>query len=398
MEEVSTHMTRLLIKLFIPRHTEIADPKVREAHGKLAGIVGILTNVLLCLGKIIAGAIAGSLSIIADGVNNLSDASSSIITLFGFHLSSIPQDRKHPYGHARFEYISGLIVSILILIIGVLLVRSSITQILHPKALLLTPLTFVVLLVSMGMKLWQCFFYRFIAKKIDSVSLKASAADSRNDILTTGVVLLGACIFKFSGYNLDGWFSLAVAAFIIYSGIRLTMETSSPLLGEAPDKELVKSIAKIVKDQDGILGIHDLIVHNYGPGKIFASIHAEVDAAGDLLASHDLIDNVERQVQQDLGISFVIHMDPICVGDPKIRHLEAALTNFTKGMPGVQNIHDVRIVPGHTHTNIIFDVALYLGTSLPRRREIQEEITAFLQKEDPTYHVIITFDQGYTQL
>lgn len=391
-------MTELLSKLFVKNYKDVHDPKVREAYGKFAGIVGIMTNTLLCVIKIIVGLAASSLSIAADGINNLSDASSSIITLAGFRLSAMPQDKKHPYGHARWEYLTGLFISIGILIVGALLMRSSIDKILHPSEMKLTVITFIILVLSIGVKIWQSFFYTDIAKRIDSLTLKASAADSRNDFVSTAVVLLGAAVSELTGYSLDGWFSAAVACFILISGIQLLGETSSPLLGEAPSEELVKTIADEVKSCDGVLGIHDLMVHNYGPGKIFASIHVEVDADGDFIKSHDMIDNIERKIRDDLGIEFVIHMDPVRLNDSETEKLSSLVREFAEGIPGVENLHDFRIVSGPTHTNIIFDIAVYPGTSPARQKEIKEEIDRFLSAEDPRYRTVITFDTAYTEI
>lgn len=389
-------MTKLLIHLFMRGKDDLHDPSVREAYGKFAGAVGIVTNALLCVIKIFVGLAASSLAIAADGINNLSDASSSVITLIGFHLSAKPQDQRHPYGHARIEYLTGLLISIGILLIGAFLMRSAIVKILHPQAMHLTALTFAILGISIALKIWQSVFYMNIARRIDSLTLKAAAADSRNDFVSTAVVLAGAILSGITGCSLDGWFSAAVAVFIIVSGVQLALETSSPLLGEAPDEDLVRDIVRMVKGNEGVLGIHDLIVHNYGPGKIFASLHVEVDADGDFLASHDMIDNIERQVHETLGIEFVIHMDPIRTNDPETKRLHQIIEGFTAKMPGIQNIHDLRIVPGETHTNVIFDVALYPDTSEERQQEIKEEITSLLSAVDPRYHAVITFDQVYT--
>ncbi|MEG0661701.1 MAG: cation diffusion facilitator family transporter [Anaerovoracaceae bacterium] len=390
-------MNKLLVKLFIPDYQNVESPKVRERYGKLAGIVGILSNLILCILKILIGIFSASIAIIADGINNLSDASSSIITLVGFKLAAQPEDKDHPYGHARIEYLTGLLISILIIVIGLLLLKSSIEKILHPTGLTFTFTTILVLVLAILVKLWQNFFYRYMGKAIDSLTLKATATDSRNDVIATSVVLVGVLITKFTGIVLDGYLGCLVALFILWSGIQLIRETSSPLLGEAPDEELVRKIVTLVQKEEAVLGIHDLVVHNYGPGKIFASMHIEVDADGDLMESHDMIDNIEREVGRQLNIHFVVHMDPIKLNDPILIGVRETISKAIATLDCVTDLHDLRAVPGPTHTNIIFDLVLQSACTMDER-----EITAFLQdqlqQEYPNYFVVITFDKAYTQL
>ena len=280
-------MGKLLIRIFVKDHENTDDPRVRERYGKFAGVVGIVSNLILCIMKILIGLVSRSIAIIADGINNLADASSSIITLVGFKLASQPEDEDHPYGHARIEYLTGLFISIVIIVIGLQLLRTSIDKILHPDPLEFSCLTIIILVAAILIKLWQSLFNRSIGRKIRSVTLMATAADSRNDVISTSAVLISVIVGKFTGIQIDGYMGCLVALFIIWSGIQLVRETTSPLLGEAPDQELVDSIAEIVKKEPGVLGIHDLMVHNYGPGKIFASMHIEVDADGDLMESHE---------------------------------------------------------------------------------------------------------------
>lgn len=390
-------MGKFLIKAFIKDHENTSDPKVREQYGKLAGIVGIISNLLLCIMKIAVGLIAKSIAIVADGINNLADASSSIITLVGFKLASMPEDENHPYGHARIEYLSGLFVSIVIIIIGVQLLRSSIDKILHPAPVQSGSITILILAVAILVKLWQSFFNVHIGKKIKSVTLMATAADSRNDVIATAAVLVSILVSHFTGLQIDGYMGCLVALFIIWSGIQLVRETISPLLGEAPDQEMVCAIKEIMQREPGILGVHDLMVHNYGPGKIFASIHIEVDADGDLMKSHDMIDNIERIVKETLHIQFVAHMDPIRTNDPLIMKMRTVIADALLPLPGVEDIHDFRIVAGPTHTNIIFDVVLSTDCKLR-----EDEITAAAEKAaqaiDESYYIVITFDKAYTYL
>lgn len=390
-------MGKFLIKAFIKDHENTSDPKVREQYGKLAGIVGIISNLLLCIMKIAVGLIAKSIAIVADGINNLADASSSIITLVGFKLASMPEDENHPYGHARIEYLSGLFVSIVIIIIGVQLLRSSIDKILHPAPVQSGSITILILAVAILVKLWQSFFNVHIGKKIKSVTLMATAADSRNDVIATAAVLVSILVSHFTGLQIDGYMGCLVALFIVWSGIQLVRETISPLLGEAPDQEMVCAIKEIMQREPGILGVHDLMVHNYGPGKIFASIHIEVDADGDLMKSHDMIDNIERIVKETLHIQFVAHMDPIRTNDPLIMKMRTVIADALLPLPGVEDIHDFRIVAGPTHTNIIFDVVLSTDCKLR-----EDEITAAAEKAaqaiDESYYIVITFDKAYTYL
>lgn len=347
--------------------------------------------------KIAVGLVAKSIAIIADGINNLADASSSIITLAGFKLASMPEDENHPYGHARIEYLSGLFVSIVIIIIGVQLFRSSIGKILHPDPVQSNTATILILIAAILVKLWQSFFNVHIGKKIKSVTLMATAADSRNDVIATSAVLVSILVSHFTGLQIDGYMGCLVALFIIWSGIKLVRETISPLLGEAPDQEMVTAIKEIMQREPGILGVHDLMVHNYGPGKIFASIHIEVDADGDLMKSHDMIDNIERIVKESLHIQFVAHMDPIRTSDPLIMKMRAVIADALLPLDGVEDIHDFRIVTGPTHTNIIFDVVLSTDCKM-REDEITAAAAKAAQAIDESYYVVITFDKAYTYL
>lgn len=390
-------MTNLLIRLFIKNKDQVGDPAVRIAYGKMAGMVGIVTNLTLCVFKILIGLISGSIAIIADGVNNLTDTSSSIVTLIGFRLSSQPEDEGHPYGHARIEYLAGLIVSVLIIVVGVFLFRSSLDKIFHPEPLHIDAWTLTVLLLSIAAKFWQALFYTKIGRTIKSVTLTATSTDSRNDVITTSVILIGVLIVRLTDVQLDGWLGCGVALFILWSGIQLIKETSSPLLGEAPSREMTDEIARIVRSHERVLGLHDLAVHNYGPGKIFASIHIEVDADGDLMDSHDMIDNIEYEIRRTLGIHCVAHMDPVRANDPAVLRVREPILKVVAETECIADFHDLRVVPGKTHTNIIFDVVLAPGCPMSEG-DIRKIFEAEIHRLDPTYHVSISFDRAYTQL
>ncbi|MEY8368494.1 cation diffusion facilitator family transporter [Anaerovoracaceae bacterium 42-11] len=387
-------MTDFLCKRFVKNHENTKEPQVREGYGKLASVVGIISNAILCIAKILVGLISGSIAIIADGINNLADASSSVITLAGFKLSAMPEDEEHPYGHARIEYITGMIVSVLIVVVGVELIKSSIDKILHPEPLEFSWSIVIVLILAILLKIWQAMFNIKVGKKINSVALTATGADSRNDVISTAAVLFSIIIGKMANIQIDGYMGVLVALFIIWSGIGLIKETSSPLLGEAPDPDLVAAISEMASDFDGVLGIHDLVVHNYGPGKIFASIHIEVDANGDLMESHDMVDNIERQLSKKLHIVLTAHMDPIKIDDPIVALMNEVTAKVTDSLDGISNVHDLRVVPGPTHTNIIFDVVVNPSCKLSNK-EIHQTFTDTIKAIDENYFVVINFDKNY---
>jgi len=388
-------MRKLLIKIFIKDYENTKDPKVRNSYSKLAGAVGIVSNAILCTIKIAAGLIFNSIAILADGVNNLADASSSIILLIGIKLASKPADKTHPYGHARIEYITGLIISFLIIIIGIQLLFSSIEKIRNPEPVEFSYLTIVILLLAILIKVWQALFNFRIGETINSAAIKATGTDGRNDVISTSAVLFGVIISKFTGLQLDGYIGTLVAVFIIYSGIRLIQETSTPLLGEAPDPELVKEIEDRIQTFDGVLGIHDLVVHNYGPGRTFASVHIEVDAHGDLIASHDTIDNIERTISRDLKIELVAHMDPLDTKDPLTIRLNEKLEEIIYSIDSIKSFHDLRIVAGYTHQNIIFDIVVDPGCPLSDE-ELKKLLDRKVKELSPNYFTVITIDRSYT--
>ena len=387
-------MNDLLCKWFVKDYKNTEDPIVRERYGKFAGIVGIISNLILCTAKILIGVISGSIAIIGDGINNLADASSSVITLIGFKLASMPEDKDHPYGHARYEYITGMVVSILIVLVGVELGQTSIDKVLQPQPLDFSWTMVLVLVLAIGFKIWQALFNISIGKKINSLTLMATGADSRNDVISTTVVLISILVGEFAGITIDGYMGCFVALFIIWSGISLVRETISPLLGEAPDDELVAEIRKIALAPDAILGVHDLVVHNYGPGKVFASIHIEVDADGDLMESHDLADDIEREAAQKLNIMLTCHLDPIKLNDPLVNKMTALTAEVVGDTEGITNAHDLRVVPGVTHTNIIFDIVMEHGCKYTEE-EIYEIFEKKMKAVDEKYCVVINFDKSY---
>ncbi len=364
----------------------------REKQGSLAGAVGIGVNILLFVIKLMAGLLSGSVAIMADAVNNLTDSGSSIIMLVGFRLSAKPADREHPFGHARIEYLCGVIVSFIVLFLGIELGRTSFLKILSPEKAEFGPVALGVLIVSILIKLWLCLFYTRVGRRIDSQSLLATASDSRNDVISTLVVLLGALITRLTSLDLDGFLGLLVAAFIIVSGVKLIMETADPLLGPAPKRELVQGIYEKIRSYEGIIGIHDLTVHSYGQGRTFASVHCEVPAEEDILISHDLIDNIERDFLEQEGIHLVIHLDPVITCDEKANALHEAVLTKVKELYPRSAIHDFRVVWGVTHSNVLFDVAVPFSVA-DSDQQVKERVSRAVESLDPTYRAVLAVDR-----
>ena len=387
-------MTKLLLHLFIREGGDPSNAEVRNRYGKLAGLVGIVSNTFLFLIKMLAGILSGSVAIIADSVNNLSDSSSSVITIIGFKIAGKPADEKHPYGHARSEYISGLMVSILIVFIGLQLILSSVDKILHPSAVSFDWLSITILAVSIAVKLWQCLFYRRVGSIICSKTMTATSTDSLNDVVSTAAVLLSVLVAKYTGWDLDGYMGLLVAAFILYSGVRLILDTLNPLLGVAPDDELVQTIEDKIKSYHGVIGLHDLVIHNYGYGRCFASVHVEVPNTQSLVDSHDQMDNIERDFSNDLGIHLVIHTDPVIIDDEETNRCRELVKKLVHSIDPELSMHDFRMVSGTTHTNLIFDLEVppaYKIADDELRRMFEEMLTAI----DETYYAVITIDRSY---
>ena len=385
-------MTNLLLRLFVKDADNTENPKVRAAIGTLSGLVGIVCNLLLFAFKLLVGTLTGSVSITADAMNNLSDASGSIVTFIGFRVADKPADEHHPYGHARAEYLSGLGVAALILVIGIELVKTSVKKIFVPTPVEFTTVAAVVLLASIAVKFWMNLFNRSLAKRIDSTALMATAADSRNDCIATFAVLIAAIVEKVTHIPVDGWIGLGVALFILYSGFNLAKDTISPLLGENADSELREKIVDYIVAQPKVLGYHDLMVHDYGPGQRFASLHVEMDCREDPLDCHELIDDMERECLRSHNVHLVIHYDPVVIDDPVLTALKAKVQCLLQAKDSRLSLHDFRMVPGKRHMNLVFDVAL------PRDLKDQAEalrgwVEDTLNAEgDMVYHVIITFD------
>ena len=383
-------LTKLLIKLFIKNKDEDKFA-TRERYGKFASVVGIASNLLLFIIKLTVGTIFNSISIIADAINNLSDSGSSLVTLVGFKLAGKPADSQHPYGHARMEYIAGLIVSFIILFLGFQMGKVSIEKIIQPQEALFSITAIIMLLISMFIKGWQFLFYRKIGKTIDSITLLATSIDSRNDILATFVVLASIIITRLTGFNLDGYMGLIVALLIIISAINLIKDTINPLIGNAPSKELVDSIYKKILSYDGIIGLHDLIVHHYGAAQYFASVHCEVCAGQDIMISHDIIDNIERDFLKDYNINLVIHIDPVVTDDEKTNELKLKVTDIVNKISDKISMHDFRVVWGITHSNIIFDITAPFDFHLSDY-ELIKIVSKEISEIDKTYNSVIKID------
>lgn len=351
-------MVTILINLFIKNKEDVKDPKVRQQYGMICGTVGIVLNVLLFLGKFLAGAVSHSISITADAFNNLSDAGSSCVTLVGFKMAGAKPDVGHPFGHGRIEYIAGLIVSGAILLMAVELVRTSVEKALHPEPVEFKALTAVVLLVSILVKVYMAYYNYRIGKKLGSAAMRATATDSLSDTCATTVVLLSAIVGEVFGIQIDGFCGILVGLFIFYAGVSAAKETLDPLLGQAPEETLVLQIEEIVLSHQEVRGIHDLLVHDYGPGRLMISLHAEVPAEGDILELHDVIDNIEVELRRKLNCDAVIHMDPVVTEDKHILYLKQKVGEIIQGIDPVISMHDFRVVAGPTHTNLIFDIVV----------------------------------------
>ena len=395
-------MYKLLVKLFIKDNKNTKDPIVRAKYGSLAGNVGITVNIILFIFKIIAGIISGSIAIITDGINNLTDASSSIITLVGFKMSVKPADEDHPFGHQRIEYLTGVIVSFIILFIGIFLGIESVKKIIEPSMPKPDVFVYIILGVSIVGKLWLSIFNRKMGKAIDSTTLKATSQDSLNDAISTTVVLVVSIICHIFSYvdalkYLDGITGIALAIMILVSGIKTLKETMNPLIGSMPTKEDIEKISKIVESYDGVLGIHDLVIHNYGPNKTFASIHVEVDAKVDVMISHDLMDVIERDVRENHGVDLTIHMDPVNTDDEETISVKEQVIQIVKRIDENLTIHDFRMVKGITHTNVLFDIAIpikFKMTKTELRKYLEQEIKTINEK----YLLVLQIDQMYDRV
>ena len=390
-------MIKLLSRIFIKHYKNYESPAVRSSYGVLCGGFGIFLNILLFIGKFLAGTLAKSVSITADAFNNLADAGSSIITLLGFRLARQKPDTKHPFGHGRIEYIAGLLVSAAIILMGFELAKSSISKIISPEPIEFSVLTAAILVCSILVKLYMVFYNKSIGKKIKSATLGATALDSCSDCIATSVVLVSSLIAHFFKINIDGYCGVLVAAFVIYSGIRALQETITPLLGQAPDREFIERIQKLIEEFPEITGIHDLIVHDYGPGRLMISLHAEMPVYedSDIFAMHDIIDNAERLLSKELECLVTIHLDPTRSNDEKVAELKAKTVNVLHRISPELSLHDFRVVPGPTHTNLIFDVVIPFDLKL-KEDEITEKLNSAVSEwDDAKYYVVVSFDRPY---
>lgn len=387
-------MNNFLIKHFIKNYNDTENSCVRDKYGKLSGIVGIVINVILCISKILTGIIFGSIAILADGVNNLSDAGNSIVTLIGFKLASKPADKDHPFGHARYEYIAGLLVSFFIMMLGFNLLKDSVIKIVKPDEINFSIISVIILIFSILLKLFMYSFNKTIAKKINSVTVMATAKDSLNDVISTSGVLISVLIGGIWKIQIDAYAGLIVSGFVIYSGFGLINETLSPLLGEAPKEELVHLIETKIKTYPSVIGIHDLVVHNYGYNKCFATVHVEIPANQDILYSHDIMDNIETAFLKAHNIHLVIHMDPVETDNKAVTELKSTVTSKIKERFPDYSIHDFRVAFGETHNNIIFDVLVPSNCKLSDS-DIQNDMDKIVKEADPKNNAVVMVDKSY---
>ncbi len=389
-------MVNLLVKLFVKDYENTGDQQVRRRYGFLGGIAGIVLNLLLFALKLIAGTLSGALSITADAFNNLSDAGSSTVSLLGFKMAGKPADDDHPFGHGRFEYVSGLIISAIILVIGLDLAKNSVLRIISPEPAQYSLLSVAILVVSILVKLWMSRMNRTLGRRIDSSAMKAAAVDSLNDVVATGAVLAGVFISRFFSVNIDAWIGLLVALFIIYSGIATARESLSPLLGQAPDPEFVREIEQLVMSHEHIIGIHDLIIHNYGPGRSMISLHAEVPAGADLISTHDAIDHIEMDVRRRFGCDITIHMDPIDTDDELTNSIRQRIGEILRNIDPALTEHDLRVVTGPTHTNVIFEVGMPHHLKMTPE-QLARRIRRDVHEMDGNYFAVVKVEPIYTK-
>lgn len=387
-------MIKFLIKRLIKNSDNVKDPAVRRMYGTLCSSVGIGLNICLFAGKYLAGVLSGSIAIMADAFNNLSDAGSSLITLIGFKFAGMKPDAEHPFGHGRIEYISGLAVSAAIILMGVELAKSSVSKIISPSPVDMSMMSIAILAVSVCVKLYMCSYNRFVGKQIDSAAMNATAIDSLSDAVATSVVLLAMLVLKFTGLNVDGWCGAMVALFILYAGYSAAKDTLSPLLGQPPEEELISQIRDITLSHQEIVGIHDLVVHDYGPGRLMISLHGEVPGDGNIFELHDVIDQAEKELKDKLGCDAVIHMDPIATDDEEVNITRRSVEELCKDIHEDLSIHDFRMVKGPTHTNLIFDVVIPFALKLSDK-EVTDEIRKRISQKWDNYYAVIEVDHSY---
>ena len=388
-------MIGLLIKWFVPGMDRPEDPAVRRACGRLGGIVGIAVNIMLFALKLLAGLLSGSVAVMADAFNNLSDAGTSVVTLVGFHLAGQEADEEHPFGHGRMEYLSGLFVAMAILLVGFELAKASVEKIIRPQPVEMGLVSVLILVAAVAAKLWLYLFNRSLARRINSSAMRATAADSLSDAVATSVVLVSALVGRWLDWNVDGWIGLAVAMFIFRAGWLAVRETMDPLLGRPMDPELAEDIDRLVLDHPYILGIHDLVYHDYGPGRAMMSFHAEVPADADLLEVHDVIDHIERELKQRNSIETVIHMDPV-VRDESTEALRLQVDGLAKGIDPSLSIHDFRITAGPIHTNILFDLVVPYGFCMPDS-QVCQQLAEQIRDLSDSYYAVIEVERSYVE-
>ncbi len=387
-------MTNLLIKLFVKDYKNTADSDVRIKYGNFASIIGIICNFLLCVAKMVVGLLFNSIAIMADAINNLTDAANSVISLIGFVISGKPADKDHPYGHARYEYISCLLVSFVILILGLSFFKTSILKILNPQSIKSSFVSIIVLLLAISVKFWMSLFFKKIGKTINSKVLIANSVDSLNDVISTSVVLAVTITAMYTNINLDGIAGALVSVLIICSGIGVLRDTVDDLIGTTPEPELINNIINKLKSYKDVKGIHDLVVHSYGPGNYFATVHVEVSSKDDILVSHDMIDNIERDFLNDIGINLVIHLDPIVTDDEETNKVRETVLNAVKEFNQEFTIHDFRMVKGETHTNLIFDILVPADFN-QKNSDLIKVIDSKIKESDPKYNTVITIDKNF---
>ena len=387
-------MADFLVRHFVRDYQQVQDPAVRERYGVLSGGVGIFLNLLLSLGKFFAGVVTGSIAVTADAFNNLSDAGSSVVTLVGFKLAGQKADDGHPFGHGRIEYLAGLLVSLLILMVGVELGKTSIEKIIQPEEVAFSILSVGILVCSILIKLWMSLFNRKLGKRIHSAAMQATATDSLSDVVATSAVLAGTLIGHFAHVSIDGWIGVVVAVFILRAGWGAAKDTLNPLLGTAPDPELVKAIQQLVLSHEQVVGMHDLVIHDYGPGRRMCSFHAEVPEGDDIMEAHDAIDHIEREIQEKFGIETTAHMDPIATGDSEVARLREQVSELVREIDPDMSIHDFRLTRGPRHSNLIFDVVVPHRCRLSDE-EIRRRITEAAEQVVPGCYVVLQLDRSY---
>ena len=387
-------MSELFKRLFIKNYKDTQNPKVRESYGTSAGILGIIGNIILFSAKLVAGILSMSIAVVADAINNLTDFMTSIITLIGFKLSGRPADKEHPYGHSRIEYVTGFIIAFVILFLGIEIGRGAVDKIINATPTDFSIVTCIILVASIAIKLCLSIIFKGLAKSINSDALHAMSADSRNDVISTSAVLISAILAITLNISVDGYLGVLVALFIVYSAIKLIKETINTLIGTPPDKEYVDSVVNKLKSYPEVLDIHDLVIHNYGPLKTFASVHIEVDASVDIMISHELADNIERDFIKNMNLMLVCHLDPVSINDPETNKLRDIVDQALKSMDERLTFHDLRLVHGVTFSNVIFDIVLPFDTKTTER-DIKDAITNALKVLDKPYFAVIEFDRNY---